>query len=84
MKTCKFCGKKYTGYMCTCRRRSKRGGRPRSIVSLHSGSRGWNAAAARSRMLGGWSDFGIADPCVEDAEVKQAGAGEENRQGPEC
>jgi len=84
MKTCKFCGRQYTGYMCACRRRSKRGGRPRSVVSLGSGSRGWNAAAARSRMLGGWSDSRFADSYVEDAEVNEAGAGEENLPGPEC
>ena len=83
MKTCKFCGKQYTGYMCECRRRSKRGGRPRSIVSLGSRSRKWNAAQAQARMLGGWSDFGIGNACVEDAEANEADAGEENPQGPE-
>lgn len=84
MKRCRLCGKSYTGWMCACRRRSKRGGRPRSIVSLSGGSRKWNAAQAQARMLGGWSDFGIGTTRVEDAEVNEAGAGEENPQGPEC
>ena len=84
MKTCRFCGKQYTGYMCICRRRSKRGGRPRSIVSLSGGSRKWNAAQAQARMLGGWSDFDSGGMRVEDAEVNEAGAGEENPQGSEC
>lgn len=83
MKTCKFCGKQYTGWMCSCRRRSKRGGRPRSVVS-GSGSRKWNAAQAQARMLGGWSDFDIGNTRVEDAEANEADAGEENRQGSEC
>ena len=84
MKTCKFCGQEYAGYMCACRRRSKRGGRPRSIVSLGSGSRKWNAAQAQARMLGGWSDFGICTTRVEDAEANEANAGDENPPGPEC
>ena len=84
MKTCKFCGKQYTGYMCACRRRSKRGGRPRSVVSLGSGSRKWNAAQAQARMLGEWSDSRFADLCVEGPEANQAGAGDENLPGPEC
>jgi hypothetical protein len=81
MKRCRLCGKSYTGWMCACRRRSKRGGRPRSIVSLSGGSRKWNAAQAQARMLGGWSDFDNAR--VEDAEANQASAGKENLQGPE-
>lgn len=84
MKICKFCGKQYTGWMCECRRRSKRGGRPCSIVSLGGGSRKWSAAQAQARMLGGWGGSWNETAATEGIEANQAEAGDELRDGAEC
>lgn len=59
-RICKHCGNKYAGWRCPCRRRGKRGGRPRSIVSTGCGTRRWNINNARARMLGGWNDLGAS------------------------
>ena len=67
MRICKHCGREYTGWACACRRRSKRGGRPRSVVS-GSGSRTWNAAQAQARVLGGMGSSADVWPGVEGVD----------------
>ncbi|MBN2389298.1 MAG: hypothetical protein JXR84_01160 [Anaerolineae bacterium] len=84
MKICKFCGKQYLGWMCECRRRSKRGGRPRSIVSLGGGSRKWRLAQAQARMLGGWGELQDVRMATEGYETSEAGTEDENLHRPDC
>ena len=53
MKRCHVCGNEYAGWRCPCRKK----GRSQSWVSVGCGTRSWNVAAARARMLGGWGDY---------------------------
>jgi hypothetical protein len=84
IKTCRRCGQTYTGFLCSCRRRGKRGGRPRSAISVGCGTRSWSLASARMRMLGGW-DAGAAflPEATVGTEAGVAGPEDAQRDEPE-
>lgn len=75
-KKCRHCGQTYTGFLCTCRRRSKRGGRARSVIAVGCGTRSWSLASARARMLGGWADDTDAGRCARCGAVLEYSSGE--------
>ena len=88
-RVCRFCGEEYGGWRCPCRKRGKRGGRPRSVVSMGCGTRGWRLVQAKARMLGGWDDFGAGpwDGAVNMAEAshcKRCGTRLEEGRCPAC
>jgi hypothetical protein len=84
MRTCKRCGQPFKGWWCRCGKKGKRGGRPRRVMSVGCGTRGWRLQQARARMLGGGAGWPEAGETPEGAEACEDGPGDELRDGSGC